>query len=232
MSGAEAGGRRRAGPGAAARPLDGLTVLVTAGPTREHLDPVRFLSNPSSGRMGYAVAEEAAARGARVMLVSGPTELADPAGVETERVTSAEEMLAACRRRFAACDVLVAVAAVADLRPARRHAEKQPKQSIPLTLELERTPDVVATLAAEKGGRFVVGFAAETGELVAAAAAKMARKGLDLIVANDVGEPGLGFGAAANRVVILAPDGSREELGPAPKRAIAAGIWDAVAARL
>lgn len=214
------------------RPLAGLRVLVTAGPTREHLDPVRFLSNPSSGRMGYALAEEAAARGARVALVSGPTALDDPAGVETERVTSAEEMLAACRRRFAACDVLVAVAAVADLRPARRHAQKQKKESIALTLELERTPDVVATLAAEKGGRFVVGFAAETRDLLESAAAKMARKGLDMIVANDVGAPGVGFGSTENRVVVLALDGSRVELGPAPKRAIAAGIWDLVAARL
>lgn len=212
--------------------LDGLRVLVTAGPTREHLDPVRFLSNPSSGRMGYAVAEEAAARGARVILVSGPTTLPDPAGVEVERVICAEEMLAACRRHFAACDVLVAVAAVADVRPVRRHPEKLRKQAIGSTLELEPTPDVVATLAADKGRRFIVGFAAETSDLLASAAAKMERKGLDLIVANDVGDPALGFGSADNRVVILAPDGSREELGPAPKRQIAAGVWAAVSARL
>jgi phosphopantothenoylcysteine decarboxylase/phosphopantothenate--cysteine ligase len=206
--------------------------LVTAGPTREHLDPVRFLSNPSSGRMGYALAEEAAARGARVMLVSGPTALDNPVGIEIERVTSAEEMLAACRRRFAACDVLVAVAAVADLRPVRRHAEKQRKASIARTLELEATPDIVATLATEKDGRFVVGFAAETRDLLESAAAKMARKRLDLIVANDVSKPGVGFGSVDNRVVVLAPDGSRVELGPAPKRTIAAGIWDAVTERL
>lgn len=212
--------------------LDGLRVLVTAGPTREHLDPVRFLSNPSSGRMGYAMAEEAAARGARVALVSGPTTLPDPAGVEIERVTSAREMLAACRRRFAGCDVLVAVAAVADVRPARRHRQKLKKQAIGSTLELEPTPDIVATLAADKGGRFVVGFAAETTDLLASAAAKMERKGLDLIVANDVGDPAVGFGSADNRVVVLAPDGSRLELGPAPKREVAAGIWTAIASRL
>ena len=214
-----------------AGPLAGVRVLVTAGPTREHLDPARFLSNPSSGRMGYALAAEAAARGARVRMVSGPTALADPDGVEVERVTSAEEMLAACRRGFEACDVLVAVAAVADLRPVRRFAEKQKKESLGLTLELERTPDVVATLAAAKGDRFVVGFAAETGDLLASAAAKMARKKLDLIVANDVGDPALGFGSEENRVVVLAPDGSSTELGPAPKREIAAGIWDVVARR-
>ena len=212
--------------------LDGRQILITAGPTREHLDPVRFLSNPSTGRMGYALAEEAAARGARVVLVSGPTALDDPAGVEVERVTSAEEMLAACRRRFAECDVMVAVAAVADFRPVRRHAEKRRKESIGRTLELEPTPDIVATLAAEKGGRFVVGFAAETTDLLESATAKMQRKRLDLIVANDVGDPAVGFASADNRVLILAPDGSRVDLGPAPKRRIAAGIWDVVADRL
>jgi len=211
--------------------LEGLRVLVTAGPTREHLDPVRFLSNPSSGRMGYALAEEAAARGARVMLVSGPTALEDPAGVAIERVTSAEEMLAVCRRRFETCDILVAVAAVADFRPLRRHREKRKKGSMERTLELEPTPDIVATLAAGKGDRFVVGFAAETNDLLASAAAKMERKRLDLIVANDVGEPGVGFGSTANRVVVLAPDGAALELGPAAKREIAAGIWDEIERR-
>ncbi len=212
--------------------LDGLQVLVTAGPTREHLDPVRFLSNPSSGRMGYAVAEEAAARGAAVVLVSGPTALADPAGVEVERVTSAQEMLEACRRHFVGCDVLVAVAAVADHRPVERHHQKRPKAAIGASLALEPTPDIVATLAAEKGDRLVVGFAAETTDVVASARAKMTRKGLDLIVANDVAAPDLGFGSADNRVLILAPDGQRQELGPAPKRQIAAGIWDFIAGRL
>lgn len=219
-------------PAGGKRDLAGLRVLVTAGPTREHLDPVRFLSNPSSGRMGYAVAEEAAARGARVVLVSGPTALADPAGVEVERVVSAEEMLAACRHRFAACDVLVAVAAVADHRPLRRYEEKRPKEEIGRTLELEPNPDIVATLAAEKGGRLVIGFAAETTDVVASALAKMKRKGLDLIVANDVGDPRVGFASAHNRVVVLGPAGLRVELGPAPKREIARGIWDVVAARL
>ena len=216
----------------AAGGLAGLRVLITAGPTREHLDPVRFLSNPSSGRMGYALAEEAAARGAHVVLVSGPTALDDPTGVEVERVTSAEQMLGACRAHFAACQVLVAVAAVADHRPARRHAEKRRKEEIGPTLELEPTPDIVATLAAEKGDRFVVGFAAETTDVVASALAKMDRKGLDLIVANDVGDPAIGFASADNRVIVLDPDGSRIDLGPAAKRRIAAGIWDAVCQRL
>jgi phosphopantothenoylcysteine decarboxylase/phosphopantothenate--cysteine ligase len=211
--------------------LAGVGVLVTAGPTREHLDPVRFLSNPSSGRMGYALAEEAAARGARVTLVSGPTAIAEPAGVDIVRVTSAEEMLAACRRHFEGCEVLVAVAAVADFRPARRFSDKRKKESIGRTLELEPTPDIVATLAADKGDRFIVGFAAETTDLIESATAKMERKRLDLIVANDVGDPAVGFASRDNRVVILAPDGSALELGPAPKREIAGAIWDAICER-
>jgi phosphopantothenoylcysteine decarboxylase/phosphopantothenate--cysteine ligase len=208
--------------------LEGFRVLVTAGPTREHLDPVRFLSNPSSGRMGYALAEEAASRGARVTLVSGPTHLADPKGVETLRVASAEEMLTACRTAFDDCDVLVAAAAVCDFRPKRRHAFKQPKETLGLTLELERTPDVLATLAAHKDSRFVVGFAAQTGDPTPAALEKLHAKNLDLIVANDVAAPGIGFGAPENRVTILDTAGPVLELGPAPKREIAAGIWELI----
>ena len=214
-----------------ARDLEGLRVLVTAGPTREHLDPVRFLSNPSSGRMGYAVAEEAAARGAEVTLVSGPTALEDPPGIATVRVISADEMLAACRRPFSECDVLVAVAAVCDFKPKHRFPTKQGKESLGRVLELEPTPDVVATLAAAKGSRLVVGFAAQTGDPVPEARRKLAAKGLDLIVANDVSAPGVGFDALANRVTVLGPDDVVAELGPAPKRQIAAGIWTAIVAR-
>ncbi len=212
--------------------LDGVRVLVTAGPTREHLDPVRFLSNPSSGRMGYAVAEEAAERGARVALVSGPTALPDPSSVETVRVTSAEDMLEECARRFETCDVLVAVAAVADFRPARRFENKLDKRRVDLTLALEPTPDILATLAARKGPRLVVGFAAQTVDHLARAADKLEAKNLDLIVLNDVGTPGIGFASRDNQVTILAPDGTRVDLGPAPKREIARGIWDAIEARL
>lgn len=214
-----------------ARDLEGLRALVTAGPTREHLDPVRFLSNPSSGRMGYALAEEAAARGAEVTLVSGPTPLENPSGIETVRVTSADEMLAACRHPFAVCDVLVAVAAVCDLKPKTRYSTKQRKGSLGLVLELERTPDVLATLAAEKKSRFVVGFAAQTGHPVPEARRKLEVKDLDLIVANDVSAPGVGFDSLENRVTVLGPDGFVVELGPAPKREIAAGIWSSIVAR-
>ncbi|MFQ5524960.1 MAG: phosphopantothenoylcysteine decarboxylase [Thermoanaerobaculia bacterium] len=210
------------------RDLEGLRVLVTAGPTREHLDPVRFLSNPSSGRMGYALAEEAASRGARVVLVSGPTRLPEPEGVETLRVTSADEMLDLCRREFSKCEVLIAAAAVCDFRPRQHHEKKQSKKTMELILELERTPDVLATLAAEKGERFLVGFAAQTGDPVPAARLKLRDKSLDLIVANDVSAPGVGFASLENRVTILATDGSAVELGPAPKREIAAGIWNRI----
>lgn len=212
-----------------ARSLEGLDVLVTAGPTREHLDPVRFLSNPSSGRMGFALAEEAAARGARVTLVSGPSSLPDPEGLTTVRVTSAEDMLAACREAFADADVLVAAAAVSDFRPKHRHDAKQAKASVPLHLELERTPDILATLAARKGDRFVIGFAAQTGDPRDAAREKLRAKNLDLIVANDVSRPGEGFAGPDNRVWVLGKNGEASELGPASKREIAAGIWDLVA---
>ncbi len=212
------------------RDLDGWPVLVNAGPTREHLDPVRFLSNPSSGRMGYAVAEAAAARGAQVELVSGPSVLADPAGVVVTRVTTADEMLAACGERFEGCRAFVAVAAVSDFRPRRPALEKRPKEEVSLTLELERTPDVLATLAADKGDRLVVGFAAQTGDPIAAARRKLEAKGLDLIVANDVSEEGAGFEVETNRVIVLGADGFERRLGPARKLEIAHGIWDAIVA--
>jgi phosphopantothenoylcysteine decarboxylase/phosphopantothenate--cysteine ligase len=149
--------------------------------------------------------------------------------VETRRVASAAEMLTACRAAFDDCDVLVAAAAVCDFRPKRRHAVKKPKTTLGLTLELERTPDVLATLAADKGSRFVVGFAAQTGDPKPVALEKLRAKNLDLIVANDVAAPGIGFGAPQNRVTILDADGPVLELGPAPKREIAAGIWDLIA---
>ncbi len=217
----------RAGGGAPGD-LDGVRVLITAGPTREHLDPVRFLSNPSSGRMGYALAAEAAARGARVTLVSGPAEISAPAGVELVRVTSAEEMLAASQRAFATADVFIAAAAVADFRPARRFDHKQKKATLDPHLELEPTPDILETLARDKGERFVVGFAAETENVIASAHDKLLRKHADLVVANDVGMPDIGFAAEENQVSIVAPDGSVIELDRAAKRTVAGGVWDAI----
>ncbi|HVO30934.1 MAG TPA: bifunctional phosphopantothenoylcysteine decarboxylase/phosphopantothenate--cysteine ligase CoaBC [bacterium] len=213
---------------AAARSLAGVRVLVNAGPTREFLDAVRFLSNPSSGKMGFAVAAEAALRGANVTLVAGPTDVPTPPGVKVVRVTSAEEMLRACAKAFATAEIFVATAAVSDFRPRRRVKGKVKKESAELTLELERTPDILATLAAKKGRRFVVGFAAETDDVIGYARGKLRRKNLDLVVANDVGKPGRGFGADDNLVHLVAAKGPVENLGPAPKEEIAAGIWDRI----
>jgi phosphopantothenoylcysteine decarboxylase/phosphopantothenate--cysteine ligase len=201
---------------------------VNAGPTREPLDAVRFLSNPSSGRMGYAVAAEAAARGARVTLVTGPTEMDPPAGVEVVRVTTADEMLAACRRAFRGAAIFVATAAVSDFRPKTRAKGKVKKEGASLMLALARTPDILATLAADKGRRFVVGFAAETDDVLAHARGKLRRKNLDLIVANDVGKPGRGFGVDDNLVHLIGRRGKVVDVGPAPKAEVAAAIWDHV----
>ncbi len=214
------------------RSLAGVRVLVNAGPTREHLDAVRFLSNPSSGRMGYAIAAEAKARGALVTLVSGPVELEAPAGVDVIRVTTAEEMLAACRKAFAKAKVFVATAAVSDFKPATRARGKVKKGEADLVVRFERTPDILATLAAKKGGRFVVGFAAETDDVLGYARKKLASKKLDMVVANDVGKPGRGFGSPDNLVHLVFPRAKPLEVGPAPKEEIAAHVWDEIVARL
>ena len=199
-----------------------LRVLLTAGPTREHLDPVRYISNGSSGKMGYALAEEAVARGWTVELVSGPVALPAPKGVRLTRVVSAEEMFVASERLFAQCDLFIAVAAVSDYRPRVRAAEKTKKSGGGLTLELEPTIDILRTLAARKTpGQTIVGFAAETRDVEAYAQRKLAEKNLDWIVANDVSQAGIGMDAEDNAVVLLARDGSRATFGPAPKRAVA-----------
>jgi len=206
--------------------------LLTAGPTREYLDPVRFLSNGSSGRMGYALAAAAAARGWQVDLVSGPVTLPPPAGVTVHRVVSAAEMLAACEPCFATCNLFIAVAAVADYRPREVTAEKRKKSPGPLTLELVPTVDILRTLAARKSpGQIVVGFAAETEDVEAGARRKLADKRLDWIVANDVGRPGLGMEAADNAVVLLGAGGERHAFGPAPKEAVAAFLLDRIVPR-
>jgi phosphopantothenoylcysteine decarboxylase/phosphopantothenate--cysteine ligase len=185
------------------RDLAGKRVLVTAGPTREHLDPVRFLSNSSSGITGYAIAEEAARRGAEVVLVSGPTTLLDPFGCTVVHVTSALEMLGATKKAFDArgFDAAVFTAAIADYRPAecREHKLKKHEQGDELSLRFVANPDILATLAADKGSTFVVGFAAETWDVIAAAQRKLQEKNADLIVANDVSNPALGFASTHNR---------------------------------
>ena len=199
-----------------------LRVLITAGPTREHLDPVRFLSNGSSGKMGYALAEAAVTRGWEVELVSGPVALSAPKSVHLTRVVSAQEMFVASEALFARCDVFVAVAAVSDYRPRVRSTEKTKKVGGALTLELEPTVDILKTLSARKTPlQTVVGFAAETHDVEAYAQRKLVEKNLDWIVANDVSRAGIGMEADDNAVVLLARNGGRETFGPAPKRAVA-----------
>ncbi|KXS39728.1 MAG: phosphopantothenoylcysteine decarboxylase / phosphopantothenate--cysteine ligase [Halomonadaceae bacterium T82-2] len=214
-----------------------LTITLTAGPTREALDPVRYLSNHSSGKMGYALAAAAAARGARVRLISGPVALGTPAGVERVDVTSAEEMLEATREAVADSDVFIGCAAVADYRAARpaEHKIKKTDGQDTLTLELVKNPDIIATIAAETPRPFVVGFAAETRDLEAYARDKLARKNLDMIVANDVSRAGLGFGSDRNAALMLwrGAQGSegRRELPAQSKAALAEAVIDQVIAR-
>lgn len=215
------------------RELEGRTVLVTAGPTREELDPVRYLTNHSSGKMGYAVARAARNRGARVVLISGPVDLPAPQQVELVPVTTAEEMRAAVMARAASVDVVVKAAAVADFRPAQRGADKLKKgQSGSMTLELVRTPDILAELGALPRGPLLVGFAAETADLLANARQKLIAKGLDLIVANDVTEAGAGFGHDTNRVQLLGADGAVEGLPCLPKTEVAERIVGRIVALL
>ena len=182
--------------------------LVTAGPTREHLDPVRFLSNRSTGRMGFAVAAAAAEAGHAVTLVAGPVALATPPGATRVDVVSARDMLAAVQARLDDADVLVMTAAVADWRPRHTAAAKLKKTEMNPVIELEPNPDILKTLAPTKGGRLFVGFAAETGDPLPEARRKLAAKGLDLIVANDVSRVDSGFAVETNRVTLIGAEGT------------------------
>ncbi|HEV7732234.1 MAG TPA: bifunctional phosphopantothenoylcysteine decarboxylase/phosphopantothenate--cysteine ligase CoaBC [Candidatus Binatia bacterium] len=211
--------------------LRGEHVLVSAGPTREAVDPVRYLSNHSSGKMGYAIARAAQRRGATVTLVTGPTGLAAPAGVETIAVDTATEMATALGAAFTKATVLVMAAAVADYRVRRPAAQKMKKGARTMTLDLERNPDILSGLAARKGRRFVVGFAAETQTLAAEARRKLRDKRLDLIVGNDVTAPGAGFGSDTNVVHLIAADGEEAVLPVLTKDAVADRILDWVVAR-
>ena len=208
------------------RDLGGECVLVTAGPTREAVDPVRFLSNRSSGKMGYALARAARRRGASVVLVSGPTALRAPRGVELVRVESAEEMRAAAHAAAPRATVAIAAAAVADYRPRVRMAEKQAKPKGTHRLELVATPDVIGGLPRHPAV-IVVGFAAETGDLARRARAKLERKRLDLIVANDVTAPGAGFDVDTNRVTLIDAEGA-VELPLLAKDEVAEAVLDRV----
>lgn len=209
--------------------LAGERVLVTAGPTLEEIDPVRYISNHSSGKMGYAIARAARRRGAEVALVSGPTCLDDPWGIDTVRVCSAAEMRDAVLERVAASTIIVKAAAVADYRPRSRAAGKIKKTADALVLELEKNPDILAEVGGIKGDRVLVGFAAETGELVENARKKLTGKNLDLVVANDIGQPGAGFHGDTNIARLLHRDGRVEELPLMGKDEMAAIILDRAA---
>jgi phosphopantothenoylcysteine decarboxylase / phosphopantothenate---cysteine ligase len=236
LAGGDVGAGRLADPadilGAAERilgagDLAGVAVVVTAGGTREPIDAVRVIANRSSGKQGYAIAAEAAARGAAVVLVS-TVELPPPPGVDLVSVETAEQLQAAVAARSGA-DVIVMAAAVADFRPKQSASGKLKKQDGPPDIVLEPTPDILAELgAAKRPGQVLVGFAAETEDLVANAAAKLAAKRLDLIVANDVSAPGVGFGHDTNAVVLLRPEGEPTTVALRDKRAIAAAVLDAV----
>ena len=210
------------------RSLEGLIVLVTAGGTREAIDPVRYLGNRSSGKMGHAIANVAARRGARVELVTASSLPAD-AGVAVHPVESSHEMLAAVEK--VSPDVAVFAAAVADFAPRGPATEKLSRADGPPSIELEPTPDILASVVARPGGIFTVGFAAETGG-VDRAVAKAEDKGVDLLVYNDVTEEGSGFGTDTNRVVIVGSDGSTQEWPRLPKSEVAARLWDLISGRL
>jgi len=220
--------------------LAGRHVVVSAGGTREPLDPVRYLGNRSSGRQGFALAMTAAARGARVTLVAANSELPTPAGVRRVDVGTARELRVAVREAAAGADVVVMAAAVADFRPTAESSSKIKKTDDPdeaPTIELVRNPDILAELAAVRlrAGQVVVGFAAETGDadgdVLTHARAKLERKGCDLLVVNEVGA-GKGFGTADNSVVVLDAAGGEKVVGPASKADVADAVWDAVATRL
>lgn len=213
--------------------LQGRRIVVSAGPTHEPLDPVRFLGNRSSGKMGFALAEEAARRGAQVLLVAGPVRLPTPPGVERVDVTTAREMDEVLRLRVRNADLVIMAAAVADFRPRNPAPEKIKKEEGDLpVLELEENPDIVAGLRDCAPAALIVGFAAETSRLAEHARAKLERKRLDLLVANDVSRPDIGFESDQNEVTIFYRDAEPRTLSRRPKREIAGALLDLFAARL
>jgi phosphopantothenoylcysteine decarboxylase/phosphopantothenate--cysteine ligase len=216
------------------RPLDfvGARFVVSAGPTQEPIDPVRYLGNRSTGKMGFAIAAEAARRGAEVTLVAGPVALATPTGVRRRDVTTALEMQAAMHAEVVTADVIVMTAAVADFRVAAPAEQKIKKDQGPPSLELVANPDILAGLRDHAPQALIVGFAAETEQLEAHALAKLARKRIDLLVANDVSRRDIGFGAESNEVRLFGADGSRELLTKREKSALAGDLLDRVRTRL
>jgi phosphopantothenoylcysteine decarboxylase/phosphopantothenate--cysteine ligase len=210
------------------RDLEGETVLVTAGPTEEPLDPVRFISNRSSGKMGYAVAQAAAQRGARVVLISGPVHLTEPGGVTTIHVRTAQEMHDAVMEHLADATIVVKSAAVADYHLSRVPPHKVKKTSARMSLDLDPTPDILAELGQKKGDRLLIGFAAETENLTDSARRKLKTKNCDMVVANLVNQEGTGFESDQNEVVLVLRTGETIPVARAPKRQIADRIFDQV----
>jgi phosphopantothenoylcysteine decarboxylase/phosphopantothenate--cysteine ligase len=208
--------------------LAGETVLVTAGPTCEDLDPARYITNRSSGKMGYALAEAALRRGARVILVSGPVAIEPPSGAEIISVRSAEEMRAAVMGRLAEATLVIKAAAVADYRPVARQSSKIKRAPGHANLELEPTPDILAEVIRAKGDRVVVGFAAETDRIAEHAREKLAAKGVDLIVANDVTQEGAGFDGDTNVVTLFSRDGRETPLPRMKKFEVAQRIFNEI----
>ena len=209
----------------APKDLKGEKVLVTAGPTREAIDPVRFISNPSSGRMGYAIARAAKRRGAEVVLVSGPSHLNPPRGVTFIKTTTAEEIAEATMRHYPQSTVVIMAAAVSDYRPRISHRKKVKKEEARINIELERTQDILKELGSRKRGQFLVGFALETENMLANAKKKLKEKRLDMIVANDPG----GFDGEITQVTIIEGEDIVEHLPPFPKNEVAERILDKVA---
>lgn len=213
-------------------PLAGKTVVITAGPTREKIDPVRFLTNHSTGKMGYAIAAEARKLGAKVCLVSGPVTLTPPAGVETINVESAEDMYQAVLEKFNDADVVIKTAAVADYRPKTTYDSKMKKQEGGQSLELERTKDILFELGQKKKHQLLIGFAAETDQVEEYARKKLIKKNADMIVANNVKQEGAGFGTDTNIVTIFKKDGSQVNLPLMTKTEVATYLLTEVANQL
>lgn len=208
--------------------LDGETVLITAGPTQEPLDPVRFISNRSSGKMGYALAEAAAARGARVILVSGPVNLAPPRGAEVLAVRTAIEMRERVLENLGPASIVIKSAAVADFHLSRVPDQKMKKTAARVSLELDPTPDILAELGRKKGDRLLVGFAAETQNLQQEARRKLQSKNCDMVVGNLVGSPDVGFESDQNEVILALATGETIALPKASKREVADRIFDEI----
>ena len=208
--------------------MAGRTVLVTAGPTREAIDPVRFISNNSTGKMGYSIAERAAKRGARVHLVSGPVNLETPYGVTRHNIVSAEEMQSKVMELYAQCDIIIKAAAVADYAPETVFSQKVKKTEGELSLRLKKNPDILYELGKLKGDRILVGFAMETENLIENAKQKVNKKNLDFIVANDLNEAGAGFAADTNVVKIIDREGNIESIPLKKKHEVADIILDRI----